>query len=326
MAAITKRTLSESRLREMASRWLTGDASSPLRVFKDTTQFFNIEFGDILVLGENAFLVRHNAREGRFGLDDEVKFWVKRCIDLDTGKLKIVKLVFHEEFTARVGDIEFKCSRSPRKEARVLSLVAAHPNFMHGYTVPDPQGNLVRVIEYIYGKTVAAHIEELKMDHQVYFETYFPDVLKGFIECVAAIRFLHAHGEKHGDIRRDHIIIDRENNGTYRWIDYDFTYQHRHSKWGYDLFGLGNVLIFLVGKGDVLTQDLHAARHPALDKLREEDMNIIFHNRVANLHKIYPYIPERLNLILLHFSKGAPTFYENTQELMEDLEEYRSSC
>jgi hypothetical protein len=326
MPVITTQTLSESRLREMASPWLTADASSPLRVFKDTTQFFNIEYGDIILLEKNAFLVRHNAREGRFGLDDEVKFWVKRCIDLDSGTLKIVKLVFYEEFLSRIGNIEFKCNRSPRKEARVLSLVAAHPNFMHGYTVPDPQGNLVRVIDYIYGKTLAAHIEGLKMDHQVYFETYFPEVLKGFIECVAAIRFLHIHGEKHGDIRRDHIIMDREKDGTYRWIDYDYTYQHRESKWGYDLFGLGNVLMFLVGKGDVLMLDLHNMGHPALGHLREDDMNIVFHNRVANLRKVYPYIPDRLNRILLHFSKGAPCFYETTSELLEDLEEYRASC
>lgn len=54
------------------------------------------------------------------------------------------------------------------------------------------------------------------MNHQDYFETYFPEVLERFIECVDAIRFLHAHGEKHGDIRRDHIIMDREQKGTYQ--------------------------------------------------------------------------------------------------------------
>ena len=44
-------------------------------------------------------------------------------------------------------------------------------------------------------------------------------------------------GEKHGDIRRDHIIIDRE-SGNYRWIDFDFNYRHRENIYGYDLFGI----------------------------------------------------------------------------------------
>jgi hypothetical protein len=31
----------------------------------------------------------------------------------------------------------------------------------------------------------------------------------------------------------------------------------------------------------------------------------VFHNRVANLKKIYPYIPENLNRVLIHFSKDS---------------------
>ena len=102
------------------------------------------------------------------------------------------------------------------------------------------------------------------------------------MQCVQAIRFLHDHGEKHGDIRRDHILIDRE-SGSYRWIDFDFNYRHRENIYGYDLFGLGNVLIFLVGMGDVLLLNLRNQSHPVLDKLNDGDVNIVFKNRVANL-------------------------------------------
>lgn len=52
-------------------------------------------------------------------------------------------------------------------------------------------------------------------------------------------------------------------------------------------------------------------------------MNMVFNNRVVNLKKIYPYIPESLSLVLLHFSKGAYWFYENTTQLLDDLEECR---
>ena len=49
----------------------------------------------------------------------------------------------------------------------------------------------------------------------------------------------------------------------------------------------------------------------------------MFHNRVANLKKIYPYIPENLNRVLMHFSKGANWFYENTVQLLDDLGEFK---
>ncbi len=51
----------------------------------------------------------------------------------------------------------------------------------------------------------------LDNSHQDYFLNQFPDILNQYVELVKAIKFLHQHGEKHGDIRRDHILWDREN-------------------------------------------------------------------------------------------------------------------
>jgi hypothetical protein len=48
-------------------------------------------------------------------------------------------------------------------------------------------------------------------------------------------------------------------------------------------------------------------------------LNIIFHNRVANLKKVYPYIPDALNRVLLHFSNSANWFYERVDQLIHDL-------
>jgi hypothetical protein len=48
-------------------------------------------------------------------------------------------------------------------------------------------------------------------------------------------------------------------------------------------------------------------------------MNIVFHNRLANLKKVFAYIPDSLNRILLHFSRGANWFYEKTPQLLQDL-------
>jgi len=287
----------------------------------DTTDFFKVGYDDVVVLDKKAYLIRHNAKEGRFGLDDEEKFWVKRAFDLQDGSRKILKLVFHERFTTRIGDIEFECFRSPKKEARVLELVGNHKNFMHGYAATDEKGNIVRVLDFIYGKPLSITVEDIQLDHETYFNQRFPAIIQSFIGCIRAIRFIHQHEEKHGDIRRDHIIVDRE-SGHYRWIDYDFNYRQRENIFSYDLFGLGNILIFLVGKGDVLLPYLKREMHPALHRIRADDINIVFRNRIANLRKIYPYIPESLNRILLHFSKGAHCFYETTDQLLEDLEKY----
>ncbi len=315
---------SQEDLWQMASRWLPRSHSDQrFRIHTDTTDFFRVDYGDVVVLGDAPYLIRHNAKEGRFGIDDDVKFWVKRAIDLKNGKPKILKLVFYEKFTSHIGDIAFECFRSPKKEARILDLVAGHNNFMQGHAITDQAGNLIRVLDFIEGKTVHDFILGMGLDHQTYFYHQFPVILSQFIECINAIHFLHEHGEKHGDIRRDHILIDRH-SGRYRWIDFDFNYRHRENVYGYDLFGLGNVLIFLAGMGDVLLSALREQGNPALDTLVESDLNIVFNHRVANLKKIYPYIPESLNRILMHFSKGANWFYENTAQLLDDLEVFQS--
>ena len=318
--------LTAEEIEALAARWRisSGRPLQPLRIHTDTSDFFGLEYNDAVLLGGRAYLIRQNAKEGRFGLDDEVKHWVKKAIELDTGRYKFIKLVFYEKFMAHVGGIAFECFRSPKKEARILRLVQGHPNFMQGFGIEDAAGNTVRVLDQIYGKPLSTFVENLELDHQRYFHDHLPLIMDNFIECTEAVRFLHQNGEKHGDIRRDHILIDRETE-KYRWIDFDFSYRHRENIYGYDLFGLGNILIFLVGKGDVTLPALKKRADPALDQLSDADLNIVFHNRVANLRKLFPYVPEALNRVLMHFSKGAHWFYEHTGQLLEDLGAARGS-
>jgi hypothetical protein len=158
---------SQEELRQMASRWLPASQDAHrFKIHTDTTDFFRVEYGDVVVLGDSLYLIRHNAKEGRFGVDDEVKFWVKRAIDLKSGSPKILKLVFYEKYTSHIGGIEFECFRSPKKEARILDLVADHKNFMHGYWIEDKEGNVVRVLNLIAGSTLHHHVENINHDHQ----------------------------------------------------------------------------------------------------------------------------------------------------------------
>ena len=312
-------SLSQEDLRCMVSLWLPEhQVPNRVRVLTDTTDFFKVDYDDVVLLEDKAYLIRHNAKELRFGLEDEIKFWVKRAIDLNDGSLKIMKLVFYEKFVANVGGIEFECFRSPRKEARVMELVAGHKAFMHGYSTKDAKGNVIRVLDFIKGKPLSTYITDINMEHEEYFFNLLPNILDQYFETIQAIRFLHEHGEKHGDIRRDHILIDRE-RGYFRWIDFDYNYRHRESIFGYDLFGLGNILVYLVGRGDVSVQELKKENPETYGNLREEDVNIVYQNRVVNLKKVYPYIPESLNKVMLYFSKGAEVYYNDTTHLLDDL-------
>ena len=288
------------------------------KIVTDTTDFFQVEYNDVLILADRLYWIRSYEREGRFGLDDEPKFWVRRAIDLEDGSTKILKMVFHEEFETKIGGVVTRCFRSPKKEGRILDLVANHRNFMHGHWVIDSAGNNVRIIDYIPGRQFHEIVVKYGGDHEDYFYNFFPQVLDQFIELVEAIKFLHDHGEKHGDIRRDHILYDSARKVN-RWIDFDYNYMHGESKWSFDLLGLGNLIIFFVGRGDVLVPDLYKTQRELFDSLWGEDLNISYKNRVANLQKIYAYIPDSLNRILLHFSNGAQIFYENTEQMLGDL-------
>ncbi len=316
---------SEKKLRRLALRYLDpSKVPAKIRIITDTSDFFKVDYDDVVILDGHPYLVRHNKKEGRFGIDEEPKFWVKSAIDLFDGTKKVMKLVFHERFKARVGGLVFECVRSPAKEARVLDVVQRHPNFMTGFSVKDSAGNIVRIISHIYGKTIADYALHPRKHHEKYFYTSFPEILEGFIEAAKAIRFLHGNNEIHGDIRRDHLMVDRE-TGKFRWIDFDFVYSHRENKFGYDMFGLGNILGYITGGGDVTVQQLREEIPDVFSKISSEDLNIIFHHRVMNLKKVFPYIPERLNNMLLHFSTGAEVFYDYAEEFLDDLMEVKNS-
>lgn len=193
---------------------------------------------------------------------------------------------------------------------------------MQGRTVIDSTGSPLRILDFIRGRTLSQIAPTLGRDHEDFFRNHYPALLDEYLRIVRAIAFLHESGEKHGDIRRDHLIRD-DATGQYRWIDFDFNYHHGTSRYAYDLFGLGNILMFITGRGDVTTHRLLTEDPDALARLTEDDVNVVFHNRVANLRKIYPYIPERLNRVLMHFSLSAKIFYDHTRELLDDLGEAR---
>lgn len=127
------------------------------RVILDTTEFMSIGPGDVIHVGGRHFLVHRDAVERGFAYKD-TKFWVKKCMELETGAPKLLKLVFHERFHLSYGCVKIPCYRSPRKEARMLDLVRGDARFMQGRTALDAMGNPVRIIDIISGKRID-HVE-----------------------------------------------------------------------------------------------------------------------------------------------------------------------
>lgn len=314
-------TLPEAIVRNLREHRVTRSLRRASRVFTDTTDFTSIDYGDVIELENRYFLITAYTKEGRFGVDDQVKQWVPKVEDLATGVPYIIKLVFHETFDISLGQFTIPCYRSPEKEARVLELVQGRPHFMQGENILDTAGNLVRVITPINGNRLDKVIQRSELAHDAYFFTELPDILARFLDAMQAIGFLHAHGFRHGDIRRDHIFVDRH-TGVFHWIDFDYEFYLPEKPFALDLLELGNILIYLTGKGDYNPREILAdpnLGNPVLQTITPSDFSLIAQNRIVNLRKLFPYIPEKLNNVLLHFSLGAEVFYETVEEMYHDL-------
>ncbi len=289
------------------------------KIFTDTTDFSNIDHGDVIKINNLHYVVIRDEVERSYGIEDP-KYWVKRCVCLENGERYIIKLVFYENFILNLGVLKIKCYRSPEKEARILNLVKNDKRFMQGMPFKDEKGNSVRIIEIVIGKKLDDYIAKIEADHRTYFFECFPEILEKYIYACEAINFLHENNEKHGDIRRDHLWIEYK-TGDYVWIDFDYTFDFYENPFGLDIFGLGNLLACYLGKGEISNIDLEKmSQTKELDfNITKDDYSLLYSNRVYNLKQIYPYIPERLNEILMHFTVGSEVFYETVDEFLLDL-------
>jgi hypothetical protein len=297
------------------------------KLFEDTSDFFAIDCGDEILAGGRRYIVTGHERERRFGIDDP-KFWVKKAADTETGEKKIIKLSYFESFDITVGGVKIRCFRNPDKEGDILDRVRGNPGFMQGRAYRDLKGNNIRVLDIVNGPNFFVHVGSLNMDHQTYFHTQFPEILKNLIHAFESITLLHQNGVRHGDIRNDHIIIERE-TGNYVWIDFDYDFATAENPFSLDIFGLGNILIYAAGKGFHNLYSIDADQQTyghLIHGLERGDFSLLDKWRFINLRKLYPYIPQMLNDILMHFSIDSEVYYEYVEEIIEDLNGYISQA
>ena len=301
-------------IREQALRFGNQLPSTRPVVLDDTTDFMSIDRDQIIDLEGVLYLVRCNEREARFGMEEQPKFWVKRALDLDSGRMHILKLVFQEEFKIRVGTLQVKCVRSPEKEGRVLELVRGDRRFMQGQTARDSRANLVRVIDFIFGVDLLSYLHSIRLCHEEYADTLLPDILGRIRETCSGIQLLHDAGLCHGDIRNDHLLIERD-TGCYKWIDFDLNEDFSD----FDVWSVGNILHCVVAKGFLTFSDALRVRPELSGQLKEDDASVFFPHRVMNLRRVYPYLPAKLNEVLRRFSFGARACYDRVSQVMDDL-------
>jgi tRNA A-37 threonylcarbamoyl transferase component Bud32 len=313
--------------RRLASRIedLTGwTPRRDVEITRDTSDAMGLHRGHVLDLGGRLYAVLGHTYESRFGISDQPKYWVLRTIELASGKDYIVKTVFHEEFTARIGPLRIRCYRSPQKESEVLELVRSDTRFMQGETVLDSEGNQVRILDFIPGPTLFQHVLDRDEPHEAYVHGEMQNLLYRLIESIEGIQLLHDHDLCHGDIRNDHIIIDRRTD-RFRWIDFDLKQDFSD----FDVWSIGNVLAYVVGQGITsFHQVLRSDRFPDAVKrsLTGDDASAFYDYRIINLRKLYPYIPSALNTVLMRFSVGTTRYYGSMLEVVEDLGDALESC
>ncbi|MCP4580024.1 MAG: serine/threonine protein kinase [candidate division Zixibacteria bacterium] len=300
------------RIKELTG-WTSGRQS---RVVTDTSDWMRINRGDVLRLRGHDFVIKGTRYETRFGIGEQPKYWVFGAIDLENGREKIIKTVFYEDFNVRIGVFKIRCYRSPEKEGRVLELVGGDRRFMQGYTVNDEVGNNVRIIDYIRGETILEHIHSNNKSHEQYFYEDLPGILHKLTESIQAIYHLHFNHTCHGDIRNDHIIIE-SGTGLYRWIDFDLN-QHVSD---FDTWSIGNIINYAVAQGicsfsKVLKSNEFSEKVKL--SLTPDDGGAFYEYRVMNLKKLYSYIPDSLNEILLHFTINPKVYYTSMTQLLKD--------
>ncbi|MBD3167224.1 hypothetical protein GF324_11540, partial [bacterium] len=307
-----------NRLRERIND-VTGRHSRRLRLHVSAQDPMDILRGDVFRLAGRDYLIRGNMKEPRFGLEDQIKYWVFRAIDLESGETKILKTVFEEEFNVHISLLKIRCYRSPEKESGVLDLTHGDDRFMQGFTVHDENGENVRVIDFIPGQSLFAGIPNPNQSHLEYYEQDLPHVLAKLYPCLLAIEHLHDHDLCHGDIRNDHILIESHSH-VFRWIDFDLK-QDIHD---FDLWSLGNVLNYVVAKGIVSFKAVQRGDGfpaGAADDLRQEDGSAFYPYRIMNLRKVYPYIGPTLEKMFLHFTLRPKAFYADMRQFIFDFED-----
>jgi hypothetical protein len=82
------------------------------------------------------------------------------------------------------------------------------------------------------------------------------------------------------------------------------------------------VLQFCAGMGMITFHEVlrsESFTEAAKRNLTSDDASAFYEHRIMNLQKLFPYIPDTLNDILLHFAVNTAIFYESVDQVVDDM-------
>jgi hypothetical protein len=116
-------------------------------------------------------------------------------------------------------------------------------------------------------------------------------------------------------VRNDHLYA-ADGCDELKWIDFDLEQDFGD----YDVWSAGNVIAFCVGKDVITFEDARRIDPDGAALLCEDDASLFFPNRVMNLARVFPWVPQRLNRVLMRFSTGSREYYESIGDIVRDLD------
>ncbi len=216
------------------------------RVYTDTTDFTAIDYGDVLLVEDRYFLVTAYTKEGRFGVDEQVKQWVPKVRISPAARRISSNWCFTRPLTSAWRHT-IPATAARKKEARILEIVRGRPHFMQGELLLDEAGNLVgdRAGTVTAGQ---GHPAQPAVPRRVFFHRT-PGRSRPLPAGHGCGRLSPRTGipaRRHP--ARHHVFVERTTGELY-WIDFDYDFHLPERPFALDLFELGNILTYLVGRG-----------------------------------------------------------------------------
>lgn len=241
--------------------------------------------------------------------------------------------------TMDLADTDEPSIKSAVKESEILRLVQGNRGFVQGVgRVPTGCDFVLCDMEYMEGPTLPEWIKSMPQDHKTYYRDMFPFLAARFADAARALHELHEAGRisqseygYHGDMGQGDCLIYDQSRSTLRWFDLNLVLLGDRNGVAEDINELGKIFRFIVGKR------LHTvgtfAQHPELypharvrpaDFSREDlvdlgvdDLSLL---PVVNLGKLFPYISDEVNALLMQFRGDGWDGFRSALELAEAIE------
>lgn len=254
---------------------------------------------------------RVEIKDKQFNILEWLRTSTYRAEDLESGKSVVLKFQGKGK----------KCSGYERD---FFAKVPSHDNIVRGYSLVDESGDILIVTEFTEGEKLQDYLSEFGVDHKRYFLESFPEILNNFMGAIRGVEHIVKNGF-YNEFAIYHIWIDKK-TGRYILFDFDLPstelskLQALKDLESSTISNIGGSLCEIVAPLGIYEYEAVHDEEMYFDELGITDADFNEYNLLVDLQKVYPYIPDELNKILLRFGRDASNPYTSISELYSDLE------